>query len=254
MQDKTTKVKATVLNPVDIAAKTYRHYSDINDPSRVMLNKAWTNLPDYYNGREENGLCIVDVSGSMSGQPMDAAVSLGAYIAERGHGPFANHFITFSARPELVRFEGVDIVDKFQRCRNADWGYNTDIEAVFDLMLNTLKNKHTDPKDVPSRLYILSDMQFDRGICEGRRNITEGQVNTLLEQIAKDWAAAGYELPQVVFWNLRACDNAIPAIGGRFSYVSGFSPAILDSVLSGKTGYEMMLDKLLSDRYKPVTA
>lgn len=254
MQSKETKVKAAVLNPVDIAAKTNWCNLDINDPSRIMLNKAWENLPDYYNGREENGLCIVDVSGSMSGQPMDAAVSLGAYISERGHGPFANHFITFSTRPSLEKFEGVDIVDKFQRCRRADWGYNTDIEAVFDLMLNTLKNKHTDPNDVPSRLYILSDMQFDCGICERRRGISEGEVNTLLEQIAKDWSAAGYELPQVVFWNLRACDNAIPAIGGRFSYVSGFSPAILDSVLSGKTGYEMMLDKLLSDRYKPVTA
>ena len=252
-KDTSIKVNAEVLNPVDIAHRAFHSYDlALDDPDRLMLQKYWENLKDYYNGREENGLCIVDVSGSMCGQPMEAAVSMGAYIAERGHGPFANHFITFSATPELVRFKGVDITDKFNRCREANWGYNTNIEAVFDLLLRIAKKEKTDPKDLPTRLYIFSDMEFDCGL--GAR--TKDEVNTLLESIAQKWAAAGYELPQVIFWNLDARTQNIPAIsGGRFAYVSGFSMSMIESILSGKDGYQLMLDKLVdSGRYDVIHA
>lgn len=257
-----TKVNAEVLNPVDIANKVfgYRNHSEVD---RAMLQKYWDNLKDYYNGRKENGIAIVDVSGSMSGQPMNAAVSMGAYIAERGHGPFANHFITFSANPQLVKFEGLDIVDKFQRAKRADWGMNTNIEAVFKMLLNVAKRENTKAEDIPERLYIFSDMEFDRCMCSGPIESRHGygssklgsseQVETLLEKIAKDWAAAGYELPKVVFWNLDARSNNIPALGGRFSYVSGFSMSMVESVLSGKDGYDLMLEKLMSERYNAVS-
>ena len=95
MSSKTTKVNADVLNPVDIAHQIFNSYH----PSTIDRNrwdKYWNSLKDYYNGKEEPGIAIVDVSGSMSGIPMEAAVSMGAYIAERGKGPFQNHFITFS--------------------------------------------------------------------------------------------------------------------------------------------------------------
>ena len=90
---------------------------------------------------------------------------MGAYIAERGHGPFANHFITFSNNPTLVKFEGTDIVDKFDRVRcRSDWGNSTNIEAVFDMLLDTAKRDNVSPADMQERLYIFSDMEFDRGI------------------------------------------------------------------------------------------
>jgi len=175
---------------------------------------------------------------------------MGAYIAERGHGPFANHFITFSCCPELVSFEGVDIVDKFNRCRKAYWGYNTNIEAVFNLLLRIAKKEKVDPKDLPTRLYIFSDMEFDAGL----ELESKDEINTLLDSIAKKWEAEGYELPQLIFWNLDARNNTIPAIGGRFAYISGFSMSMIESILSGKDGYDLMLDKLNSDRYKAITA
>ena len=263
-KDKTTKVNAEVLNPVDIADKIFGHRRvgwDTTD--RAMLQKYWDNLKDYYNGREENGLAIVDVSGSMSGQPLYAAVSMGAYIAERGHGPFANHFVTFSQRPELVKFEGVDIVDKFVRAKKADWQMNTDIKAVFDMLLRVAKNNSTKAEDMPERLYIFSDMQFDRCLTDGTitkdswgyeslKHFSAEGMETLLESIASEWAAAGYELPKVVFWNLRASKNNIPALGGRFSYVSGFSMSMIETILSGKDGYDLMLEKLMSERYSMV--
>ena len=246
-KDETKTVNAAALNPVDIAHKILNSYGRMSETDRAMLQKYWNNQKEYYNGREENGIAVVDVSGSMSGIPMEAAISMGAYIAERGHGPFANHFITFSERPTLVKFEGIDIVDKFERCSRADWGYNTDIEKVLDMLLSVACDKNTKPEDIPSRLYIFSDMEFDRGMSVRGRDI-----DTLFEAHAKKWAACGYQMPQVVFWNLDARTQNIPAMGGRFSYVSGFSMSMIESILSGKDGYDLCLEKLLSPRYEPI--
>jgi hypothetical protein len=106
-------------------------------------------------------------------------------------------------------------------------------------------------------------MQFDRCVTDGTKaksrwggyNYNYPSANgmeTLLESIASEWAAAGYELPKVVFWNLRASTNNIPALGGRFSYVSGLSPSMIETILSGKDGYDLMLEKLMSERYSMV--
>ena len=249
---KDTKVNAKVLYPYDVAHRAFNCYDkDYNSIDRLMIQKYWDNLADYYKGREENGLAIVDTSGSMSGQPLEVAVSLGAYIAERGHGPFANHFITFSSRPELIRFEGVDITDKFHRARRADWEMNTDLESVFKLLLRIAQKENTRPEDMPTRLYILSDMEFDGCLTDDwYSHSSQDEVETLLEKIAREWKEAGYELPPVIFWNLQCRQSNIPAMGGRFSYVSGFSPVMLETILSGKDGYDLMIAKLIdSGRY-----
>lgn len=249
-KDNTTKVNADTLYPYDIAHLAFRsNRLDLDSPERLMIQKYWDNLPNYYGDNQENGLAIVDVSGSMDGRPLEAAVSLGAYIAERGHGPFANHFVTFSNEPELVKFEGVDIVDKFNRAEDADWGMTTNLEAVFDMLLAVAKSENTKAEDIPERLYIFSDMEFNRCLAKVR---TGTEPETLLEGIAKEWAAAGYELPKVIFWNLDARTQNIPALGHRFSYVSGLSPIMIETILSGKDGYELMLAKLLSSRYESV--
>ena len=268
-KNKNTKVNAEVLYPHDIAHRAFKEfglygsYASIEDPRRLMLQKYWDNLKDFYNGREENGIAVVDVSGSMSGTPMEVAVSMGAYIADKAHGPFANHFITFSEKPRLVEFVGVDITDKLRRTVRADWGCNTNIKAVFDMLLTTAKNRHVKAEDMPTRIYIFSDMEFDECVTFGKessrwrgysKTITMDEANSDLENIKMEWNAAGYKMPQIIFWNLDARQNRIPAIGEGFSYVSGFSPSMIDCILSGKDGYDLMLDKLNSDRYKAVTA
>ena len=264
-KDTTKKVNASVLNPVDIADQIFKYNgwgyrSNPSETDRLMWQKYWDNQKDYYNGRQENGIAIVDVSGSMSGQPMNAAVSMGAYIAERGKGPFKDHFITFSSNPALVRFDGVDIYDKFQRARQADWGGSTNIEATFDMMLNVARQNHVPASDMPQTLYIFSDMEFNACMSCGSRstdrwgygsriNGGEAGVNTLLEGIAQKWARYGYELPRVIFWNLDARQDNIPALGGRFSYISGFSMNMIEQVLSGEDGYSLMMKKLDTERY-----
>ena len=253
IKSKETKVNAGALYPVDVAHRAFRASRlPYDDPERLALQKYWDNLPNYYGDREENGIAVVDVSGSMTGTPMEAAVSLGAYIAEKAHGPFANHFITFSAQPELVEFNGVDITDKLNRCASADWGMNTNLEAVFDMLLNVALANNTPQEDMPTRLYIFSDMEFDAALQEWCRWDTGFNPDTLVEGIAKKWAARGYRMPDVVFWNLDARQNNIPAIGEGFSYISGFSPVMIEQVLSGKTGLDLVMEKLNSERYKNI--
>ena len=264
-KDDTTKVNAEVLNPVDIAKRIYNtggwnFRRNFSDTDIAMFQKYWDNLKDYYNGREENGIAVVDVSGSMWGQPLCAAVSMGAYIAERGHGPFADHFITFSDRPELVKFEGTDIVDKFYRAADADWGMSTNVEAVFDLLLKTAIKNNTMPQDMPDTIYIFSDMEFNRCMKDnasiGDRwsygNMDEFKINTLIEYKAQEWKIHGYKIPRLIFWNLDARSQNIPAIGPGFSYVSGFSMNMVECILSGKDGYDLMMEKLNTERYQPI--
>jgi len=260
-KDSTTTVNAEVLNPVDIAKRIYntRGWSlrrEFSDTDIAMFQKYWDNLKDYYNGRKENGLAVVDVSGSMWGQPLCAAVSMGAYIAERNNSPFKNHFITFSDRPELVRFEGTDIVDKFYRAAEADWGMSTNIEAVFDLLLTTAVDNNIRAKEMPETIYIFSDMEFNRCMkdyhLKGWHSLSEDGINTLIERKAIEWKNYGYQIPKLIFWNLDARSQNIPAIGPGFSYVSGFNMNMVECILSGKDGYDLMMEKLDSERYSPI--
>ena len=264
MSDKTTKVNAKVLNPVDIANQIFASRYRASEVDRLAWQKYWDNLEDYYDGREEPGIAIVDVSGSMHGQPLNAAVSMGAYIAERGKGPFHNHFITFSDNPELVEFNGVDIYDKFWRAASAHWNNSTNIEAVFDLLLRTAIQKKVKPEDMPKTLYIFSDMEFNGCLHTNRKLRSvwggyayasidgESGINTLIEEKMKEWKAYGYTAPRIIFWNLDARQENIPAIGDKFSYVSGFSMNMVKSILSGKDGYDLMMIKLNEPRYKDI--
>lgn len=249
--------------PYDIAHKAFEMFYGwgriqepaLDTPERQALQKYWDALPNYFGDTEETGIAVVDVSGSMDGQPKEAAVSMGAYIANKARGPFANHFITFSSKPELVKFDGLDIVDKFKRAVGANWSQNTDLKAVFDLLLHTAMSNGVVAADMPSRLYIFSDMEFDGCLFPGSgyySRTSKNEVLTLMERVQREWATYGYKLPDVIFWNLNARNDNIPAIGERFSCVSGYSPVLVECILSGKTGWDLCLDKLMSARYESV--
>lgn len=245
--DKTTKVNASVLYPFDVVKKCLFHY-DLDETDRQILDKYWANLKDIYQGRQENAIAVVDVSGSMYGNPINASIGLGLYVAERSGGAFKDHFITFSEQPELVRVTGNDIYSKIRNCGSANWGMNTNIHAVFNLLLNAAKNDKVSPEDMPERIYIFSDMEFDYSSSEFKKF----DKQTLFENIEREWTEAGYKMPHLVFWNLNSRQNNIPAINGYYSYVSGFSPSMIDAFFSGKSGYSLMMEKLNSERYKNI--
>ena len=262
IKDTETKVNAKTLYPYEVVAKaynlTYKNYSyyyhnsfddNLDSTDRAAINKYWDNLKDYFNGCSLDALCMIDTSGSMWGSeasaPINVAISIGLYAAERARGPFAGHYISFSSRPQLIETAGVDFVDKVRRIYSTNLCENTNIEAAFDMLLNTAIKTHCKQSDLPKSIIVVSDMEFDaaRGFY-GRSN------NTLMENIAMKWAQHGYQMPNLVYWNVQARQNNIPmTVKDGISYVSGFSPVLFEQIMKGKTAFSLMMDKLNDKRY-----
>ena len=263
-KDSTKKVNAKALYPYECVHQALnimgnqqgwssrgRHVA-LDDTQRLMTNKYWDNLADYFNGATFNGIALVDTSGSMSGTPIEVAISLGLYCAEKNQGAFANHFISFESNPHWIETSGVDFCDKVYRITGAEWGGSTNVEAAMDLILNVAKQNGCSQDEIPQNLVIISDMEFN--YCVTSNNYGRGNVNdTLFEKIAAKYRANGYEMPHVIFWNVNARQANIPMLGnGNVSFVSGFSPSIFETIMSGKTGYDLMMEKLDSERYAQI--
>ena len=160
------KVNAKVLYPYECVAEAIRYCRiGLDNTNRLMTNKYWDNLRDYFANKTFNGIAVVDTSGSMTGHgaaaPINVAISLGLYCAERAKGPFANHYISFASRPQLIETSGVDFVDKVRRIYDTNLVDDTNLEAVFDLMLRTAINNNCKQEDIPQNVIIISDMEIN---------------------------------------------------------------------------------------------
>lgn len=239
-----TKVNSKTLYPHEIVEKILHSFSSDHDK---LYNGQWDNLPDYTNGKIEDSLAVVDVSGSMSGLPMNVAIALGMYISERNKGLYHDHFITFSERPTLVQIKGKTLRDRVNSISRADWGYNTDLEAVFNLILKTAINNKLPQDKMVKKLYIFSDMQFDKA--------TKWNMSTF-QTVNSRFKECGYELPNVVFWNLNETNLTFPCTINEsgFQLVSGYSPTIFKNLMQDKflSAEEMMLGVLNSERYEKI--
>lgn len=264
-----TKVNAKTLFPYEVVAKAiqkcdWRYESKLSDTDRAMIEKYWNNLPDYLNGEPCSMMCVVDTSGSMTGHeanaPLNIACSLGMYCAERVGGPFKDHYISFSSEPQLIKIEGVDFVDKVCRIYRTNLCENTDLVKTFDMLKQIALTPGVNKEDIPKTLVVISDMQID---CSGTLNWTRGRYErtnqwtiesaaTEMEKIRQEWAECGLTLPKLVYWNVNASKNTILDDGPDVSFVSGASPIIFQQVLTGKTGYDLMMDKLMSERYAAI--
>lgn len=256
-KNKDTKVNADALYPYEIVKKAIaKSYLSFDSTERAMINKYWSCLPDYLNGQDCSMMCVVDTSGSMYGTPIDIAISLGMYCAEKIGEPFKNHYISFSSKPQLISIEGVDFVDKVRRIYETNLCDNTDLEAVFNLLLATAKKSGVRKEDIPKHVVVISDMEIDAGTgswYSGSRRWTEKGASTEMERIRKKWAAEGYELPHLIYWNVDARHNNILDSGPNVTFVSGASPTIFKSIITGKTAWDLMIDVLCSKRYSKVT-
>jgi len=236
-------IKASVLYPYEIVEKLLGYGS-----TSETLDVLWDALPDYMDGNAHNGIVVADVSGSMSGRPMAVSISLAMYFAERNNGQFKNKFITFSAKPELQSVVGNNIREKVQNLSRANWDMNTDLQAVFDLILRTAVRHNVPEKDMPQALYIVSDMEFDACCANNSK--------TNFKTIRDKYEAAGYKAPSLVFWNVDARNNQTPITKNDTGtcLVSGCSPSILKTLLSGKviSPVDVMLETINSERYDRV--
>lgn len=241
------KINAGTLYPYDIVSQClYKEAS--NDQT---LDLQWDALPNYLENKEFNGLVVADVSSSMrnpNGVPLAVAISLAMYISERNNSPvWKDKFITFTDHPALKTVTGATIGQKVRNLARSAWGYNTNLMAVFRLILETAKENKVNPKEMPQKLIIVSDMQFDAACKSNTRSN--------FEQIKKLYRASRYTIPELVFWNAKSSDNVPMTVHDTGTcLVSGCSPSILKSVLTGKviTPIDVMMETLYSDRYDPI--
>jgi hypothetical protein len=229
------KINTKTLYPYEIVAK-------VNKQNDETLEVLWRMLPDYTNN--ENAIVVADVSGSMRGRPLDVSTSLALYFAERNEGLFHNKFITFSERPELQEIIGNNLHQKILNLENAHWEMNTNLQAVFDLILNTaVKNKIAED-EMPRTIYIISDMEFD----EANRSNT----STNFENIKVNYKKNGYDLPQIVFWNVDSRNNNLPVKENEDGVllISGSSPIVFKTVMDKCKPIDYMNKVLNSKRYE----
>ncbi len=229
---------------------TYQLYDMVNGGGdEKAANALWSGLPDYTKG--QNALVLADVSGSMtwgagSVVPMSISVSLALYFAERNVGAFKDYFMTFTSQSRLQKVHGSTLSAKMRSIENAEWGGSTNLQSAFDAILRAAVNAKASPAEMPSTLYIISDMQFNVA--------TSANDKTNLEVMAQKYQAAGYELPHVVFWNANAIGDDAPATmhDDRVTLISGANQSTFQFVVEGKSPMESMLDILNSDRYAQI--
>lgn len=240
----TTKINASAIFPYDVI-KGVKHGDS------TVANQQWKALPNFMAGSKERILPVVDVSGSMEmanvspgTTALDVAISLGLYISERNEGPFKDFFMTFSGTPELQHLKGT-LAQRYDQLLRSHWGMNTDIEAVFDIILSSATGNRVKPDDMPTKILIISDMEFD---C-----VRGGRSLTIYEDIKRKYAEAGYTLPTIIFWNLNGRVGNMPVTFDQngTALISGFSPSILTSVMAGENvdPVQIMLKTVMSDRY-----
>lgn len=237
------------LTPYDIIAPLYTR--KVTEDERRAIDVTWNAQEDFTRG--ENALVVADGSGSMycGVKPMPAAVaqSLAIYFAERNHGVFHNHFITFSMHPQLVEIKGADILEKAQYCASFNECANTNLQAVFDLIFFTAVQHKLPQSELPKKIYIISDMEFDA--CASNASITN------FESAKRNFEAEGYTLPQIVFWNVCSRNRQQPVTKNEqgVALVSGSSPRIFSMLQTGQIDpYAFMLSVLSGKRYAAIAA
>jgi hypothetical protein len=256
---KTVKVNAGAVYPYDVLKGVINHFDLINHFGRYDTNNLnhilaqWEALPNFVG--DANILPLVDVSGSMtslagghksksSTSCLDVAVSLGLYLADKNKGKFKDTFLTFSSDPQLLHLRG-NILDKVKQMVSSNWEMNTNLHRALDKILRTALEGNVPQSEMPGVLLILSDMQFDS--CTRHDD-------SAMEMIKRKYVEAGYNVPNIVFWNLNAHDNVPVSYDTRgAALVSGFSPSIVKAVLQAEmdnfTPEAIMMQTIMNPRY-----
>ena len=224
---------------------------ELSPEEKNALNATWESMPDF--GGKDNALAVIDTSGSMycDGSPLPAAValSLGLYFAEHNRGVFSNHFIEFSDTPQLIEIKGETFVDRLRYAATFCQVASTNLEAVFDLILETAVKYNVRQEDLPAKLIIISDMEFNFCIS----NASE----TNFEHAKKSYEAHGYRLPEIVFWNVASRNRHQPVTMNEqgVALISGVTPRLFSMVADGSLSpYKCMMEVLESERYAKIVA
>ena len=259
------KINTTMNTPQDLVhaytnGNTY--YGSCHIEPDPTIETMWKNLPDFVNS-DENILCMVDVSGSMQGRPVEISAGLGMYFAQHNRGAFHNLFMTFESNPSFVTLDdNVSFAKNLETTMLADWGGSTDLNKACEHMLQFAIDHHVPDKDMPTRLIIISDMEIDQATGNYgryRSNVFDSKSILHIDELQAMYQRAGYTMPQVIYWNADSRDNHFQTksdVPGTM-LASGSSPAIFKAIMEMKdlqiTPMDAMLEVLNGERYAPIT-
>jgi len=252
--DATAKVNAGAIFPYDVLKSLMGdRYQTVTTTEMNHVIAQWDALPNYVG--DGNVLALVDVSGSMTSPAggygskstltcLQVAVSLGLYVADKNVGKFKDMFLTFSSDPELLHLKG-NIAQKITQMVQSKWAMSTDLHKAMSKILQVAIEGGVPKAEMPKSLIIFSDMQF---------NSCARFDHSAMQMIEHKFREAGYDVPQIVFWNLNSSGNVpVEFDKSGAALVSGFSPAIVKSVLSADleefTPEGIMLKAIMTERY-----
>ncbi len=241
----TATTNAGAIYPYDVVKSLM-----YNPENLEIAQDQWKRIPMLFDPREERILAVCDTSGSMTMRalgtglvPLHVCIALGMFVAERNIGPFKDHFLTFSTQPRLQKLSG-NLLNRIAQVNTGEIA-NTDLHAMFNLILHQAVRHKVSENEMPTKILILSDMEFDACVEHN---------DSAIEMIRRKYRDAGYTLPQVVFWNLQSRGSNIPIREHETgtALVSGFSPSILTAVLGDIDPISVMLRVVNSERYQRV--
>ncbi len=232
------KINASALYPYDIVEKIlYRH-----EDSQV-LEAQWRQLPDYIE-KGMNAVVMADVSGSMYGRPLATSIGLAIYFAERNTGEYRNLFMTFSECPQIVTLKGETLAEKVGNISKCAWGMNTSLERAFMRVLDIAARGRVRKDEMPRAIIVISDMEIDS--CGDKEWF-------FYEEMEERYRENGYEIPNVVFWNVNSRHDVFHADKSRrgVQLCSGQSVTVFRQMLAciGSTPLELMQKVISSERY-----
>jgi hypothetical protein len=236
------KVNVTGLEPHKLVKAVMTEH----DP---MMENQWNTMIKQLqkNVSLSSAMALVDVSGSMEGEPMEVAIALGLVIATLTPAPFGNKFISFYETPELHGFTGNTLHEKVKSILKTSWGGSTNIVKAFELILNTANMFNVPADDMIKTLFVFTDMQFN---CATQEN-----EKTIYQHVSQMFQKHGYTMPRIVFWNLRYSENdAFPVTISDHgtAFVSGFSPILLKAFTDCETISPVYIFKKMIERYTGV--
>lgn len=254
------KINSSVLFPHDIVHQYMARsgWSCQTKTYDAALEAMWKGLPNTV--EEDRGTIVVaDGSGSMTScvggsgvTALEVANALAIYFAEKLSGPFKDQYITFSSRPQLVNLAGgSSLKSKIDTALRHNEVADTNVEAVFDLILATAVRNKLSQAELPANILIISDMEFNSCAQANRGRVDR----TLFQHIASKYASYGYKLPRLVFWNVCSRTGTIPVKENDMgvALVSGFSPNVAKMVMSGKLDpMDALMETLNAERYDAV--
>lgn len=254
---KDVKVNMSVAFPHEVVAKyhNYRNYDQ-------SLEAYWQNLKPCV-GLQDT-IVVRDGSGSMTCRvgntnvsALDVSTALAIYCSQFLKEEFKDKFITFSSQAQLVDLSKCgSLSSKLTTTYNHQDCSNTNIENVFELILDTAIENNMKQEDIPSTILIISDMEFDPS-SDSRSYWSCGMnaSSNVFKNMSAKFKAHGYQLPKLAFWNVNSRTCTIPCKYNENGVllISGFSQNVLSMIMNGKTDpYEALVEELSKERYSDI--